>query len=242
MLRVVPPSCFLSGAWGALHTSASGVRCRVAGALNTRGRCSADACQISRSSHLKSAACPCWLALGSYSCLPLRKGGSPAPCGGCCLNICRTQALATARILRIGLRASCLTQVGPASQTPFPLWVTAVCIAPRQALYLLLFVCLGEAPDISLLFHSPLTLRSTAAPCGLCLRFSSDLSLPVTKGCLREQALGWQTSPTPGVFAAALPALLGWTECGFADWPGAAACCWAVSPACLLCVLVSDGD
>lgn len=171
----------------------------------------------------------------------MRQGASPAPCGGCCLNICRAQALATARILRIGLRASCLTQVGPASQTPFPLWGTAVCIARRQALYLLLFVCLGEAPDISLLSPSPLTLRSTAAPCGLRLRFSSDPSLPVTKGCLREQALGRQASPAPGVFAAALPALWGRTECGFADWPGAAACCWAVSPACLLCELVSDG-
>lgn len=78
----------------------------------------------------------------------------------------------------------------------------------RQALCLLLFVCLGEAPDISLLFHSPLTLRSMAAPWGLCLRFSCDPSLPVTKGCLREQALGWQTSPMPGILAAAaLPAL-----------------------------------
>lgn len=69
------------------------------------------------------------------------------------------------------------------------------------------FVCLGEAPDISLLFHSPLTLRSTAAPWGPCLRLSSDPSFPVTKGCLREQALGWQTSPVPGMLAAALRAL-----------------------------------
>ena len=146
-------------------------------------------------------------------CLQLRwwRGGgwwwSPAPCGGCCLNICRAQALVTARILRIGLRTSCLTQVGPAFQIPCPLLVTAVCTAPRRALCPPLFVCLGEAPDISLLFYSPLTLRSTAAPWGPRLRLSSDPSLPVTKGCLREQALGWQPSPLPGMLAAALRVL-----------------------------------
>lgn len=120
--------------------------------------------------------------------------GVPGPLLRCGLNICRAQTPAMTRISGIGLRASFLTQVGPASQIPCPLLVTAVCTALRRALCPAFFVYLGEAPDISLLFYSPLTLRSTATPWGPCLRLSSDPSLPVTKGCLREPSLGWQTS------------------------------------------------
>lgn len=137
---------------------------------------------MSSSSHLKSATRPRWLALSGYSCPSAAEGSwGPGPCGGRGLSICRAQPLATGRLLRLDLRASCLTQVGPASHIPFPLRMAAVCIAPRQALCPLLFVCLGEEPDISLVFHSPLTLRSTAAPCGLCLRFFSDPSFPSQK-------------------------------------------------------------